>query len=261
MLRTPHINTTILIEIWAVISAALIAYLISRPAESPKPVHMLLLSLAVSVGLLIADRALWANTKMGIFDHATCLVAPKALACVPERQAPPVAQSSKPTLTSPSLTESGRGALAFNPAGVNTRPYNWDSKGCHFGEIGQCFSHIDVRSYWDKTVATLKHSAECSNGNFIACSEVGYLKMNGKGPRNDDAGARTLFKKACEGGDTMAFSGDARGCNGLGYLMAKGRGGSKDLTNARSFFVTACGQEYPLGCANLKTLDSQSALR
>jgi len=73
------------------------------------------------------------------------------------------------------------------------------------------------------------------------------LYQSGQGVEENDAQARTLYQKACDGGDVD-------GCNWLGVLYEKGRGGARDQEQARALYKKACDGGVGQACTNLRNL-------
>jgi TPR repeat protein len=61
------------------------------------------------------------------------------------------------------------------------------------------------------------------------------------------AQARTLFGRACDGGEMRA-------CNYLGYLYAQGLGGPQSVQTAREVYQKACDKGTLSSCASLGSL-------
>jgi hypothetical protein len=119
--------------------------------------------------------------------------------------------------------------------------------------------------------------AQCSVGNAASCGIFGFLKQyGGKGVAVDEAAARALYKKACDGGaqfgcaglgvffakegnfneavplfKTGCDAGNARGCANLGVAYGTGQGVPRDELRAVELFKRACGGGDANACANL----------
>ncbi len=83
---------------------------------------------------------------------------------------------------------------------------------------------------------------QCGKGNVPSCAAAGSLLATaGGGLPKDDAKARELLTKACDGGD-------AKGCVSLGVLQKEGRGGAKDAAAAVKSFDSGCKSADAMGC-------------
>lgn len=83
---------------------------------------------------------------------------------------------------------------------------------------------------------------QCAKGHAGSCGAAGTLYgFGGGGLSKDDAKARELLGKSCDGGD-------AKGCVNLGVLVAQGRGGGKDAALAAQSFQQGCNDGEAMGC-------------
>jgi hypothetical protein len=119
--------------------------------------------------------------------------------------------------------------------------------------------------------------AQCAAGNASSCGILGYLKQYGeRGVAKDEAAARVLYKKSCDGGaqfgcaglgvffaidgnfaeSTKLFkvgcdAGNARACANLGTAYGLGQGVDKDEGRAIALFKKACAGGDATACTNL----------
>lgn len=85
------------------------------------------------------------------------------------------------------------------------------------------------------------------DGDPVAASRLGYMKLNGLGMAKDVAGAVELLTKAADKGDAAAQ-------NTLGSLYFKGIGVAKDPARALVYFSRAADQNQPNALNNLGQL-------
>ena len=71
------------------------------------------------------------------------------------------------------------------------------------------------------------HAAQ---GDLRGCADLGNLYQLGQGVRQDYSQARTLFQKACDGGEMV-------GCSNLGLLDANGLGAANNSGEAFNFIA------------------------
>ncbi|MBX3200088.1 MAG: sel1 repeat family protein [Labilithrix sp.] len=87
--------------------------------------------------------------------------------------------------------------------------------------------------------------AQCDKGHAGSCGAAGALfASGGGGASKDEAKARELLGKGCDGDDVKS-------CSNLGLLLVNGRGGAKDAAGAVKRFEKACGEADALGCGLL----------
>lgn len=72
---------TELINIGVIVAGALVAWIIAIPSQPALTRLAKILAVAVPVGILIADRVVWAFTERDLLDHATCAVMRSAPSC------------------------------------------------------------------------------------------------------------------------------------------------------------------------------------
>ena len=73
---------------------------------------------------------------------------------------------------------------------------------------------------------------------------------NGKGVKQDYFKAVELFRKACNGGESM-------GCNNLGVMYEDGKGVKQDYFKAKELFGKACDMKEAKGCENYARLNEE----
>ncbi len=90
----------------------------------------------------------------------------------------------------------------------------------------------------------------CAGGSSEACSDLGFVVLDGLGPPGDPARAAELFERACEAGLPL-------GCNNLGVMAHHGLGVDRDAGRAATLYGRACEAGEDLGCDNLELLRSE----
>ncbi|HUH00439.1 MAG TPA: tetratricopeptide repeat protein, partial [Kofleriaceae bacterium] len=86
--------------------------------------------------------------------------------------------------------------------------------------------------------------AVCDDTVTDGCSTLAERALTGVGAKRDLAAARTLYGKACTGGDHRA-------CVSLGELHQNGIGGTSDRARARELYQQACDAAEGTGCQRL----------
>ena len=123
----------------------------------------------------------------------------------------------------------------------------------------------------------------CSQGDLVACNDLGVCYHSGYGTERDDAMASAIFERACRAGSADACNNQAAllerrpngamhgasvrehyrractggsgiGCSNLGALYAGGNGVQPAPEYARSLFERACRLGSVVGCENLAAL-------
>lgn len=77
-----------------------------------------------------------------------------------------------------------------------------------------------------------------------ACDELGMQYLAGRDVEKDDAAARGLFERSCNGGVVD-------GCANLAFMLEHGRGGAPDAARAVALNTQACGKDNATACFNL----------
>jgi TPR repeat protein len=81
----------------------------------------------------------------------------------------------------------------------------------------------------------------CDGGDVKSCSNLGLLLTKGRGGAKDPAGAVKRFEKACAGADAL-------GCGMLGAAYASGEGASKDDGKAATYLQKGCEGGHDASC-------------
>lgn len=85
----------------------------------------------------------------------------------------------------------------------------------------------------------------CDGKAFDACTALGEMKFQGLGVAKNDAAARAMLERGCDGGDPV-------GCNDVGLMLTSGA--SQDPAAAAKYFERACTSTSAVGCLGLGLL-------
>ncbi|MBX3224688.1 MAG: sel1 repeat family protein [Labilithrix sp.] len=117
-------------------------------------------------------------------------------------------------------------------------------KGLVFAD-GKCTEPSSAPAFQCKPSDATECLDQCGKGHAGSCGAAGaLLASGGGGASKDEAKARELLGKGCDGGDVGS-------CTNLGLILMKGRGGAKDAAGAVKRFEKACGEADALGCGLL----------
>lgn len=107
---------------------------------------------------------------------------------------------------------------------------------------GKCTEPATAKAYLCKPSEGKDCLEQCAKGNVGSCAAAGALLASGGGGLSkDEAKARELLGKGCDGGDVKS-------CTNLGLLLAGGRGGAKDAAGASKRFDKACSDGDAIAC-------------
>ncbi|MBX3260560.1 MAG: sel1 repeat family protein [Labilithrix sp.] len=110
---------------------------------------------------------------------------------------------------------------------------------------GKCTEPAAAPAFQCKPGDAKECLAQCSKGHAGSCGAAGaLLASGGGGASKDEAKARELLGKGCDGDDVKS-------CTNLGLVLMNGRGGAKDAAGAVKRFEKACGEADALGCGLL----------
>ncbi len=87
----------------------------------------------------------------------------------------------------------------------------------------------------------------CDGGELIACTDLGVLYVEGQGVKRDYAQAKSIFEKSCNAGELY-------GCTCLGAIYEHGKGVRRDYSQARALEEKACNGGDMDGCEVLGEL-------
>jgi len=167
--------------------------------------------------------------------------------------APGETPEAGPIIIAPQSSKAGR-ALFDQKRYAEAKPLL--EKACNLGNADSCGLLGDFYFYGyggvdqDYKQTRLLDKQACEWGSIESCGNLGLLYEKGQGGAKDYALARTLYKKACNGGST----GSMARCSALGMLYLNGKGGSQDYGQARALFRKACDGGFMLGCTALGSL-------
>ncbi|HNT29255.1 MAG TPA: tetratricopeptide repeat protein, partial [bacterium] len=85
----------------------------------------------------------------------------------------------------------------------------------------------------------------CDKGDARACSNAGFMYINGDGAPLDQEMGRALFEKSC----TMKHG---EGCYNLGNVHESGAGVEKDTAKALEYYTLACSLDHKKACDAVK---------
>jgi TPR repeat protein len=139
-------------------------------------------------------------------------------------------------------------AKASTPPDVKGAEVATPEAACPKGLVmtaGKCAEPKGAEAYLCKSNDSKECIEQCGKGHAGSCGAAGaLLASGGGGATKDEAKARELLGKGCDGGDVKS-------CSNLGLLLSKGRGGAKDAAGAVKRFEKACGDADAIGCGLL----------
>jgi TPR repeat protein len=185
---------------------------------------------------------------------AVFLFAPAAMPQEQENAAPKEnPKPAAPVTIAPQSSKEGR-ALFDRKRYAEAKPLL--EKACNIGNADSCGLLGDLYYYgWggvdqDFEQTRLLDKQACDGGSIESCGNLGLLYEKGLGGKTNYTAARSLYKKACNGGS----SGSMARCSSLGMLYLNGVGGDRDYAEASAFFRKACDGGFMLGCTALGSL-------
>jgi hypothetical protein len=157
------------------------------------------------------------------------------------------------------------GARQASPGGWRTSPSRPEpsraARDMHTDyRVNQCFNSNDA----DACVATAKlysfgrggvekdaalaarlRRKGCELGTAVACNDLGFMYMKGKGVSKDRTLAVQYYRRACNHGFSLS-------CSNIGWEYYNGGGvGGRNLNVAQRFFKASCDQTETAGCRGL----------
>ncbi len=123
----------------------------------------------------------------------------------------------------------------------------------YYAKVKNPFYYFDLgRSFYFAKNATLTEykrarslfKKACDGGDTKGCVKLGFMYENGTGVKQDNFKAVELYKKACN-------AGNARGCFNLGLMYKDGIGVKQDNFKAVKLYKKACDGGDAIGCLSL----------
>jgi TPR repeat protein len=128
--------------------------------------------------------------------------------------------------------------LAFGPAQDATKGVAALDRGCSLGSARACEISGEAALQSDAPKALKMFSKGCDGGDFMACTNAGFILAGGGGSavQRDDAKALEFARRACFGGEAVA-------CGNAGYKIELGESVQADPKAALVLYDRACRLE------------------
>jgi TPR repeat protein len=125
--------------------------------------------------------------------------------------------------------------LAFGPSHDAVKGAAAFARGCGLGSARSCEIAGEAALQSDAQQALKLFSKGCDGGDFIACTNAGFILAGGGGAsvQRDDAKALEFARRACFGGEAVA-------CGNAGYKIELGESVPADPGAALVLYARAC---------------------